>query len=50
MKKYSVKVALFLSIIHGGYTIGHHDHVHHELPEWEVLQESKMYTSGSTGS
>lgn len=50
MKKYFVKVALLLTIMQGGYAIGHHDHVHYELPEWEAFQESKMYTSGTTGS
>ena len=50
MRKIITTTALFLSITQGDYTIGHHDHVHHELPKWEALQESKTYTSGTTGS
>lgn len=48
MRKIFVKVALFLMIYQGGHTISHHGHVHYELPEWEKLHESTLYTSGST--
>ena len=48
MKKYIISVAVFLMIFQGGHTVGHHDHLHYELPEWEVLQESAFHTSGST--
>lgn len=48
MKKQFVSVAIFLMILQGGHTVGHHDHVHYEQPEWEVLKESTFNTSGST--
>lgn len=48
MKKLFIKVAIFLMIFQGGHTVGHHDHVHYELPEWEVLEEPAFNTSGST--
>lgn len=48
MRKFFIKVALILMIFQGGHTIGHHGHVHYELPEWEELHESAIYTSGYT--
>lgn len=48
MKYVFIKVALFLMIFQGGHAIGHHAHLHYELPEWEELQESTIHTSGST--
>ena len=50
MKIVFVKVALFLMIFQGGHIIGHHAHLHYELPEWQELHESTFYTSGSTRS
>ena len=48
MNKFFITVAVFLMIFQGGHTVGHHDHVHYELPEWEVLKESTIHSSGST--
>lgn len=48
MIKYFIQVATFLMILQGGHTIGHHDHLHYELPEWEELQEPSINTSGYT--
>ena len=50
MKKSIITVAIFLMLISGGHTGGHHDHVHYELPEWEVLNEPTFTTSGATHS
>lgn len=48
MRKIFIQVAIFLMIFQGGHTVGHHDHVHYEKPEWEVISEPLFYTSGST--
>lgn len=50
MKRKIIYVAIFLMILQGDHTIGHHDHVHYERPEWEVLKEPSFNTSGSTSS
>ena len=50
MKKLFIKVAIFLMILQGGHTVGHHDHVHYEKPEWEVVSEPSFLTSGTTCS
>ena len=50
MKKILVSIAIFLMILSGGHTVGHHDHIHYERPEWEVIQESVIHTSGTTCS
>jgi len=48
MKKIIITVALFLMLLAGGHAGGHHEHVHYELPEWEVLKEPEFNTSGTT--
>lgn len=46
-----IYVATFLMIFRGGYEIGKHEHVHHEVSRWEILSDSAVRTSGdpSTG-
>lgn len=50
MRKVFITVAIFLMMFQGGHTVGHHDHVHYEKPEWEVLKEPTFNTSGSTST
>lgn len=51
MKKKIIYVAAFLMLLSGGgHTVGHHDHVHYERPEWEILKEPAFNTSGTTCS
>lgn len=51
MKIIWLSVATALMLIRGGYEIGKHYHVHHELPRWEIISDSAVRTSGdpSTG-
>ena len=50
MKKNYIKVAIILMFISGGIAVGHHYHVHYEQPEWEILKEPIVRTSGSTST
>lgn len=51
MRIFWIYVATFLMIFRGGYEIGKHEHVHHEVSRWEILSDSAVRTSGdpSTG-
>ncbi len=48
MRRKIIYVAIFLMILQGGHTAKHHEHVHYEQPEWEVISEPLFPTSGST--
>lgn len=48
MKKLWLYVATALMLIRGGYEIGKHEHVHHELPRWEIISDSAVRTSGDS--
>ena len=50
MKKFFIQVAVILMLLSGGHTVGHHDHVHYECPEWENIADSAIHTSGTTSS
>ena len=51
MKKFWIYVATALMLIRGDYEIEKHEHVHHELPRWEIISDSAVRISGdpSTG-
>ena len=48
MKRFLISVAVFLMILHGNHTNGHHEHVHYETPTWEYLEKTEIHTSGAT--
>lgn len=50
MKIIFLKVATFLMIIQGGHVGETHEHVHYELPKWEILNEAIVRTSGDTST
>ena len=50
MTKFWINVATALMLIRGGYEIGKHEHVHHELPRWEIISDSAVRTSGDTST
>lgn len=50
MKKYYITVAAFLIFLEAGYTKIQHEHVHYELPEWEVIANTTVRTSGDTST
>ena len=45
-----IRVAAFLMVFQGAYTGEQHDHVHDELPRWEILNEAAVRTSGDPSS
>ncbi len=45
-----ITVAAFLMVFQDGHTVGAHEHVHYELPEWETLNEAIVRTSGDTST
>ena len=48
MKIIWISVATALMLIRGGYEIGKHYHVHHELPRWEIISDSAVRASGDS--
>lgn len=50
MKKTFISVAAFLLLLEAGYSKNQHEHVHYELPEWEVIASTTVRTSGDTST
>lgn len=50
MRKIFIKVAVFLLLLEAGYTKIQHEHVHYELPEWEVIDTTTVRASGDTST
>ena len=50
MRKIFITVAAFLLILEVGYTKIQHEHVHYELPEWEVIATTTVRASGDTST
>lgn len=50
MRKLFITVAAFLLLLEAGYTKIKHEHVHYELPEWEVIDTTTVRTSGDTST
>ncbi len=50
MKKIVFTVAAFILLLEAGYTKIHHEHVHHEPPKWEVIDNVSIRTSGDTST
>ena len=50
MKIKWIFVATFLMIFQEGHVGEAHEHVHYESPEWEILNEAIVRTSGDTST
>lgn len=50
MRKIFITVAAFLLLLEAGYTKIQHEHVHYELPEWEVIATTTVRASGDTST
>ena len=50
MKIKWIFVMTFLMISQGVHVEETHEHVHYELPEWEILNEAIVRTSGDTST
>ena len=50
MRMFFIKVMAFLLLLEAGYTKIQHEHVHYELPKWEVISTTTVSTSGDTST
>jgi hypothetical protein len=50
MRKIFITVAAFLLLLEAGCTKIQHEHVHYELPEWEVIATMTVRASGDTST